>query len=502
MPSLPASYSRFRDVIVAVIFAFGAAVSAFAAAPRPNLIIINIDDLGYGEIGPYGGRNRTPELDRMAMEGRKLTSYYAAPVCSPSRSALMTGCYPKRVLPIPGVLFPGAEVGLNPADPTIAEVLKSAGYVTAAIGKWHLGDQKPFLPTSRGFDTYLGLPYSNDMGPASEGVKSSRGAPLPGEKAGKTVAAKALPAEEKGTGIRGGQPPLPLLENGKVIGRVRADEQLQLARRYTERAVSFVREKRDRPFFLYLAHNAVHFPHYPRDEFMGKSGHGLLGDWVQEIDWSVGQILAALREAKLDANTLVLFTSDNGGPVQQGAVNTPLRGSKGTTFEGGMRVPTIVWWPGKIPAGTSTDAISSMMDVLPTFAALAGAKLSPDRKIDGVDQWPAFVGTPAKSPRDSLCYFRGLSLEAVRSGPWKLHLAKGELYHLGDDIAESHNVAAQHADEVKRLRGVAEAMRGDLGTEGIGPGCHELGRVPNPQPLIAADGTVRADAVGATKRFP
>ncbi len=502
MPASPAPCSLFRNLMIAVILAFGAVAASFAAAPRPNLIIINIDDLGYGEIGPFGGRNRTPELDRMAKEGRKLTSYYAAPVCSPSRSALMTGCYPKRVLPIPGVLFPGAEVGLNPADPTIAEVLKLAGYVTAAIGKWHLGDQKPFLPTSRGFDTYLGLPYSNDMGPASEGVKSSRGAPLPNAKAGKTVAAKALPAEEKGTGIRGAQPPLPLLENGKVIGRVRAEDQLQLARRYTERAVSFVREKRDRPFFLYLAHNAVHFPHYPRDEFMGKSGHGLLGDWVQEIDWSVGQVLAALREAKIDANTLVLFTSDNGGPVQQGAVNTPLRGSKGTTFEGGMRVPTIVWWPGKIPAGTSTDAISSMMDVLPTFAALAGAKLSPGRKIDGVDQWPAFVGTPAKPPRDSLCYFRGFSLEAVRSGPWKLHLAKGELYHLGDDIAEAHNVAAQHADEVKRLRGIAKAMGDDLGTEGIGPGCHELGRFPNPQPLIAADGTVRADAVGASKRFP
>ncbi|MSU49585.1 MAG: arylsulfatase [Opitutus sp.] len=500
--SLSPSHSFVRKLALAVILLVGGAPASFAASARPNLIIINIDDLGYAEIGPFGGRNRTPELDRMAKEGRKLTSYYAAPVCSPSRASLMTGCYPKRVLPIPGVLFPGAEVGLSPTDPTIAEVLKGAGYATAAIGKWHLGDQLPFLPTRRGFDSYLGVPYSNDMGPAEDGIKSSRGAPLPQAKAGKAVATKALPAEERGTGIRGAQPPSPLLENEKVIGRMRAEDQLQLVRRYTERAVAVIREKRDRPFFLYLAHNAVHFPHYPSDKFMGGSGHGLLGDWVQEIDWSVGQVLAALREAKLDGNTLVLFTSDNGGPVNQGAVNTPLRGSKGSTFEGGMRVPTLVWWPGKIPAGSASDAIASMMDVLPTFAGLAGATLPKDRKIDGVDQWPIFVGNPAKPPRDTLHYFRGLTLEAVRSGPWKLHLAKGELHHLGNDISEAHDVAGQHADEVKRLRAIAAAMAGDLGVDGVGPGCHALGRFANPQPLIALDGAVRADAVGATKRFP
>ena len=484
---------------------FAVSLAAAADVPRPNLIIINIDDLGYGEIGPFGGRIKTPELDRMAREGRKLTSHYAAPVCSPSRASLMTGSYAKRALPIPHVLFPIAGVGLNPAERTIAEVLRDAGYTTAMIGKWHLGDQPDFLPTRQGFESYFGLPYSNDMGPASEGVKSDRGQPLPQPKAGAAPKAKKAAATGEGdnnTGVTGNQPPLALLENDKVIGRVRADDQVQLARRYTERAVSFIREQHAKPFFLYLAHNAVHFPRYPRDEFMGKSGHGLLGDWVQEIDWSVGQVLAALRDAKLDGKTLVLFTSDNGGPVNQGAVNTPLRGSKGSTFEGGIRTCTIAWWPGKIPAGTSTDAITSMMDVLPTFARLAGTSAPADRKIDGVDVWPVLVGNPAKAPRDTFFYFRGLTLEAVRSGAWKLHLASGELYDLASDIAEAKNVAAAHPDDVKRLRALAESTRGDLGLDGVGPGCRPLGRAENPQPLLTADGTVRADAAGATAKFP
>ena len=477
------------------------AASAFAAAaPRPNLIVINIDDLGYGEIGPFGGRNKTPELDRMAREGRKLTSHYAAPVCSPSRAALMTGSYPKRALPIPHVLFPGGAVGLNPAERTIAEVLKDAGYATAMVGKWHLGDQRAFLPTQQGFETYFGLPYSNDMGPVADGIKSNRGAPLPVPKGD---AAKKKTAQSGEAGIVGNaQPPLPLLEKDKVVGRVRVEEHVQLTRRFTERAVAYVKEKRDRPFFLYLAHNAVHFPLYPRDEFLGKSGHGLLGDWVQEVDWSVGQVLAAVRAAGLAEKTLVIFTSDNGGPIQQGAVNGALRGGKASTWEGGMRVVTLAWWPGKVPAGTATDAMTSMMDVLPTFAALAGAKLPADRKLDGVDVWPVLAGNPAQPPRDTFHYFRGLTLEAVRSGPWKLHLASGELYQLADDIGEKSNVAAAQPEQVKRLRAIADGMRGDLGVEGTGPGCRALGRVENPQPLIALDGTVRADAVGKVARLP
>ncbi len=473
-----------------------------AASARPNFVIISIDDLGYAEIGPFGGRNHTPELDRMAREGRKLTSHYAAPLCSPSRAALMTGSYAKRALPIPGVLFPAGAVGLNPAERTIAEVLKDAGYATAAVGKWHLGDQPAFLPTRQGFDSFFGLPYSNDMGPAADGVKSNRGAPLPDLNA--AAEKKAAGGADDGTGIRGNinQPPLALLENDRVVARVRVDEHIQLTRRYTERAVSFIREKRGKPFFLYLAHTAVHFPLYPRDEFLGRSGHGLLGDWVQEIDWSVGQVLATLRELELDANTLVIFTSDNGGPVKQGAVNTPLRGGKGNTFEGGIRVCTLAWWPGKIPAGTSTGAITTMMDVLPTFAQLAGARLPADRTIDGMDVWPVLAGDPAKPPRDAFYCFSGLRLAAVRSGPWKLHLATDELYHLGDDIAEARDVAAQQPDVAKRLRGLAESMRSDLGVEGVGPGCRPLGRVNQPQPIIAENGTVRHDLAGTQAGFP
>lgn len=476
-----------------------AAAGLSAAAPtRPNFVLINIDDLGYRELGAWGSTNRTPHLDRMVAEGRKLLSHYAAPVCSPSRASLLTGCYPKRVLPIPHVLFPAGAVGLHPEEQTIADVLRGVGYATGCVGKWHVGDQRPFLPLQQGFDTYFGLPYSNDMGPAAEGVKSNFGQPLPSPKAG---AKKAPPANDE-AGLRAGQPPLPLLDGNTVVGRIRAADQLELTRRYTERAVAFIRERRDRPFFLYLAHNAVHFPLYPRAEFRGQSPHGLLGDWIQEVDWSVGQVLGALRELQLDRNTLVLFVSDNGGPVNQGATNLPLRGSKGSTLEGGIRVPGIAWWPGRIPAGTTTTAITAMLDVLPTFAALAGAALPPGRKLDGVDLWPVLAGAPVTPPRDTYLYYRGLTLEAVRSGPWKLHLAQGELYQLDDDVGEAKNVASAHPAIVRRLTALADATTGDLGRDGVGPGCRPLGRVDHPEPLLAADGTVRADAVGSLARFP
>lgn len=471
------------------------------AADQPNFIVINIDDLGYADIGPFGSTNRTPNLDRMAKEGRKLTSHYAAPVCTPSRTALMTGCYPKRALPLPHVLFPSAAIGLHPDEKTVAEVLKDAGYATACIGKWHLGDQAEFLPTKQGFDSYYGIPYSNDMGLASEGSKSNPGKPLP-------APPKSAPAPGDNTGRRGhGQPPLPLMENDKVIGRVKVDGQFAMTRDYTERAVKFIRDRKDQPFFLYLPHNAVHFPLYPSDQFRGKSPNGLLGDWAEEVDWSVGQILDALRELGLAEKTLVIFTSDNGGSVPHGSNNTPLRGSKSQTLEGGIRVPTLAWWPGKIPAATSSDAITSMMDVLPTFARLAGAKVPADRKIDGVDLWPVLAGNAdAKPPRDHFFYFRGLELEAVRSGPWKLHLARGkqaaQLYHLGNDIGEAKDVAKEHPEEVRRLQEFAGTMKDDLGLKGEGPGCRPPGRAANPKPLISPDGTVRADAAGEVKRFP
>src|SRR5438270_5589898 len=250
-----------RLLAAALVLWVGAApVAAADPPPRPNFVVINVDDLGYADVGPFGSKiNRTPHLTRMAKEGRKLTSFYAAPVCSPSRAALMTGCYPKRVLPIPHVLFPGNDVGLSPQEVTVAEVLKAEGYATAIVGKWHLGDQPEFLPNRQGFDLHFGLPYSNDMGPAEDGVKSSLGQPLP-----------------KPTGP--GQPPLPLLRNGTVVKRVLPDDQQSLVERYTTESVAFIKANQSRPFFLYLAHNAVHFPVYPGKKWAGKSPHGIFSD--------------------------------------------------------------------------------------------------------------------------------------------------------------------------------------------------------------------------------
>jgi len=452
--------------------------------PKPNLIVINIDDLGYADIGPFGSKlNRTPHLDRMAREGRRLTSFYAAPVCSPSRAALLTGCYPKRALPIPHVLFPANNVGLSSKEVTIAEILKERGYATAIVGKWHLGDQPEFLPSAHGFDLHYGLPYSNDMGPASDGIKSDLGKPLPKQ--------------------NGGQPPLPLLRNGKVVKRVMPDDQQAIVETYTTEAVRFIYEHKDKPFFLYLAHSSVHFPIYPGKAWAGKSPHGYYSDWVEETDWSVGQVLDALRKADLASKTLVIFTSDNGG-TSRGS-NAPLRGHKGSTLEGGMRVPTVAWWPGQVPADTQTDAITGMFDILPTFAALAGGEAPKDRKIDGADIWPHLSGQEdAKAAHDHFFYFRGLNLEAVRQGDWKLHLPAGantkakaksvdkpRLYNLRSDIGEASDLADANPDIVKRLNAMAQEMDKDLGVTGTGPGVRELGRVPQGKPIISPDGTIR-----------
>lgn len=480
------------------VFCLGAALGlwrtpAVAALAKPNFIVISIDDLGYADIGPFGSKlNRTPNLDRMAAEGRTLTSFYAAPVCTPSRASLMTGCYAKRVLPIPGVLFPSSLVGLSPAEKTVAELLKAAGYASACIGKWHLGDQPEFLPRRRGFDYSLGLPYSHDMGPAADGMRSNLGDPVPVRGGAKNQGGKAANQPVAETGLTGAnQPPLPLVENETVIARVKQDELQGLVQRYTEAAVNFIMANRDRPFFLYLPHNAVHFPHYPGREFQGKSRNGVYGDWVEEVDWSVGQVLAALWRLGLDDRTLVLFTSDNGGTPR--AVNAPLRGNKGSTWEGGMRVPTIAWWPGRIPAGTTSDEIVAMIDVLPTFVKLAGGTVPPDHRIDGADIWPVLAAEKdAASPHPAFYFFRGLKLEAVRAGPWKLRLANAELYHLANDIAESTNVADAHPDVVQRLRELARAMDADLGVDSIGPGVRPLGRVAAVQPLMDRAGRIRA----------
>jgi arylsulfatase A len=504
----------FRLVLAAVLLA-GAAL----AADKPNFIVINIDDLGYADIGPFGStKNRTPHLDRMAKEGRKLTSFYAAPVCSPSRSALMTGCYPKRVLPIPGVLFPAAAVGLNPKERTVAEVLKDAGYATACVGKWHLGDQPEFLPNAQGFDYYLGIPYSNDMGLRSEGSKSDLGVPIPESVPTASPAAMKASQGDDETGLKGNsQPPLPLVENHKVIARVKQDEQQAIVETYTTAALKFIKANQAKPFFLYLPHTAVHFPLYPGKAWAGKSPNGYYSDWVEEVDWSVGQVLDTLRALKLDTKTLVIFTSDNGGTPR--AVNTPLRGNKGSTWEGGMRVPTLAWWPGKIPAGTSSDAITGMFDVLPTFAKLATGKVPTDRKLDGQDISPVLLGQAGAKGHEVFHFFRGFNLEAIRSGPWKLHFnvaqaanpnaknakknvapkanaqaqpAGPQLFNLDSDIGEANNVAAANPDVVTRLQALAEAMNADLGRRDVGPGVRPLGRVENPQPLIGTDGKIRA----------
>ncbi|MBM3875519.1 MAG: sulfatase [Verrucomicrobia bacterium] len=474
-----------------------AAMTRAADVPKPNVIVINIDDLGYADIEPFGSKlHPTPNLKRLAAEGMKLTSFYGAPVCSPSRSSLMTGCYPKRV-GVPAVLFPAGATGINASELTVAELLKLRGYTTAIVGKWHLGDQPEFLPTRHGFDHYFGLPYSNDMGPAADGVKSNLGDPLP--------------ANPKGAG----QPPLPLLRGEKVIQRVLAEDQTTLVARYTDEAVKFIKASKDKPFFLYLPHTAVHFPLYPGKAFQGKSGHGLYGDWVAEVDWSVGQVVDTVRELGLGAKTLVLFTSDNGGTAR--GSNAPLRGFKASTWEGGMREPTIAWWPGRIPPGTSSDAIASMMDVLPTVVKLAGGAVPADRKLDGVDLWPVLSGSAKESSRDAFFYFAGNQLQAVRSGPWKLQLivpgqgagaakkanAKKDadkqaappkvprLYNLTADIGETTDVSDTNPEVVKRLMTFVEKMDSDLGRDGTGPGVRPSGRVQNPQPLIGHDGKVR-----------
>jgi arylsulfatase A-like enzyme len=479
---------------------FLSVLSSVVAAEKPNIILINIDDLGYADISPFGGKVQTPNLDRMAAEGMKLASHYAAPVCSPSRAAMMTGCYPKRVLPISGVLFPSAAVGLNPDETTVAEVLKKQGYLTTCIGKWHLGDQPEFLPTAQGFDSYFGIPYSNDMGLASEGSKSNAGEPIRKVKA-KVGAQKKLPADE--TGLKGdAQPPLPLVDAGHVVERVKAAQQHTFTRRYTERAVSFIREHQKQPFFIYLPHNAVHFPDYPHQDFMGKSGVSLQKDWTLEVDWSVGQILTTLRDLKMDSKTLVIFTSDNGGPINQGADNTPLRGAKGSTLEGGIRVCTLAWWPGKIQSASSTAAITSHMDWLPTFASLAGAAL-PERAIDGVNISPVLLGQSGAQGHDVFYYYHGFNLQALRAGAWKLHLQKGELYDLESDIGESKNVAKEQPEQVAKLRALAEVMLRDLGDgTADAPGVRDLGRVANPQPMIHSDGHVRSGMDGVAKVLP
>ena len=408
------------------------AIMAAEPAP-PNIVLIYCDDLGYGDLGCYGSKLSTPHLDRMAAQGVRFTNFYSAnPVCSPSRAALLTGRYPTRV-GVPRVFFPVDRLGLARDEQTMADVLKARGYRTMCVGKWHLGHTPEYLPTSRGFDEYFGIPYSNDMSPR------------------------------------------PMMRGTETVDQTATLE--TITPRYTEQAVGFIERNKAKPFFLYMPHTYPHIPLAASDRFRGKSEHGLYGDVIAELDWSVGEVLAGLKRNGLEQNTLVLFSSDN-GPWFQGSPGK-LRGRKGQTYEGGVRVPFIARWPGRIPAGRVLDAIGSTLDLMPTLAKLTGATL-PSKPLDGVDLWPLLAGQKKDHAREALLYFDNWDLQCARLGHWKLHVGRyntfiygpvpavgrmnlrlrpAELYHLASDPDESFDVAAKHPEIVRDLEArIARAL--------------------------------------------
>lgn len=410
----------------------------------PNFIIIFCDDLGYGDIGTYGSEiNRTPNIDRMAGEGMKFTSFYAsASVCTPSRASILTGCYPQRVDMAEArpdgfrsVLLAQSQKGLNPRETTLAEILKPKGYATACIGKWHVGEQSQFLAGRQGFDYFFGTPGSNNF-------KN-----------------------------------LPLIENEKVVEQ--PADQNTLTKRYTELTLDFIDKNKEQPFFIYLAHNMPHDPLHASEAFRGRSEHGIYSDAIEEIDWSVGEILNYLKENGLAENTFVFFTSDNGGEMRFGGVNEPLKGGKGTTWEGGMRVPGIAWWPRQIEAGQTSDEIATIMDFLPTFHHLVYGQPFSKVTIDGHNIWPLLSGSEKQSPYQAFFYYDRDQLQAVRAGQWKLHLPlkdrfqahytdetmvmETSLYNLAEDMGETNNLAGQHPEIVKQLMQYADWARSALG---------------------------------------
>ena len=377
---------------------------------KPNIIIIFADDLGYGDLGCYGSKiNETPTLDRMADEGKKFSNFYvSSPVCSPSRASLLTGCYPQRISfgTFDGlrVLFPGQGIGLSTEEKTIAKTLKESGYSTKIIGKWHCGDQEDFLPTNHGFDSYFGIPYSNDMGRQVK-IKDY----IPNDSSLHKI-------------TKWDRPPLPLIRDKEVIQE--QPDQRSIAERYTEDAVSFMRENSESPFFLYLAHMQVHLPLYAAEKFVKESKNGDYGACVASIDWSTKVIFDELKELGIDENTIVIFTSDNGSRLQnQGGSNGKLRGGKGQTWDGGQRVPCIIRWPGKINEGEETDALATTMDFLPSITNLIGGEL-PSKKIDGIDMSELFFSNNNSSKRESFLYYNEDELEAIRYKNWKLHFKK------------------------------------------------------------------------------
>ncbi|MEM9203157.1 MAG: sulfatase [Actinomycetota bacterium] len=456
---------------------------------RPNIVLINCDDLGYGDLGCYGSdAHDTPRIDHLAAEGTMLTSFYmAAPVCTPSRGAMLTGCYPPRIgfddFDGQRVLFPGMRYGLNPSETTMASMLKAAGYRTHIVGKWHCGDQPDFLPTNHGFDTWFGLPYSNDMGNQAGTWGEEEIATL--EAAGFQL--PPLP-----------YPPLPVMSDTEVVEA--QPDQTMLTRRYVDHAIDQMRAAGDDPFFLYFAHMHVHLPLYVEDRFHDGSRNGPYGAAVHAIDWATGALLDELDHLGLADDTIVIFTSDNGALARPGeGSNLPLRGRKGSTRDGGMRVPCIVRWPGRVPSDRVSDELTSAIDLLPTLATWCRVSRPEVGPIDGHDLADVLAGS-ASSPRDVFAYYDPRYLEAVRDDRYKLRLIAGrdgdrrsvrELYDLASDIGETTDVAADHPDVVARLEAAATAIRDELGDAmdaSTGTSRRRVGTVPVGHHLTSADG--------------
>ena len=434
--------------VFGVVFALLFLANVVAAQRAPNVVIIMADDLGYGDLGCYGHPTiRTPHLDRMAREGMRFTDFYScAAVCTPSRAGLLTGRYPVRSGMTSSrrrVLFPNSTGGLPADEITIAEALKTKGYATACVGKWHLGHRPQYLPSKHGFDDYFGLPYSNDMD-AIPGIP--KGAP-----------ANLAPKAEWWN--------VPLIRNGDVVER--PADQHGLTERYTNEAVQFIKRNKDKPFFVYVAHSMPHVPPFASAPFQKSSPRGLYGDVVEELDWSVGQIVQALTDEKLAETTMVIFTSDNGPWLTQGLAGGSaglLRQGKGSTWEGGMRVPCIAWWPGKVRPGEVNREIACNLDLFTTTLELAGVEIPKDREIDGVSMVAMLTGT-GHGLRDGFFYYRDDELFAVRKGPFKVHLKTqagygqpkadihepGLLYHLEQDPSERFDLVAEHPEVVADL---------------------------------------------------
>jgi arylsulfatase A len=435
-----------------ILLAFTLATFTASAATKPNFIVIFADDLGYNDLGCFGSKKiKTPNLDRLAKEGRKFTNFMvASPVCSPSRAALLTGCYPKRVGLHKHVLFPTSDYGLNPSEYTIAGHFKSLGYSTACIGKWHLGHHPETLPRRHGFDSYFGIPYSNDMNhPDNKG--------------------KAQPASDDSWRNQDEYVKkwkTPLMENEAIIEL--PVDQRTITRRYTDKAIDFVTENKANPFFLYLPHSMPHIPLFVPEDAYDPDPANAYQCVIEHIDAEVGRLVDKVRELGLAENTWIIFTSDNGPWIKfanHGGSALPLRDGKGTTFEGGQRVPCIMWAPGRIPADSSSDALVSTIDLLPSLATLADSKLPENgNRIDGLDVSSTLTGD-ATSPRDEFIYYAAQgALDGIRQGDWKLLLRKPQplLFNLKEDISEKNDLAGANPEKAAALKARMEELDAEI----------------------------------------